>query len=298
MPVESPFNYIADLNPSNPVHTDPVAQGDAHIRGLKTVLLTQFPGIVAGGDVAMASSQQQIDATVQLLGQNSGTLTAAIIPIGGVIIWPSATLPNSDSTHWGWCNGGILGNTTVLAALAAACPLLVSGSNVLAPDFRSTFPIGNATMGGASDPARLTSRVPNFSNRSILMSFLGEADHAQDPTELAQHLHAFGTLAGTAAAQTWTYNGSLGVNAGTLTGTLGFGTDGGSTAIGGGRIGLISGSTNVPVSGSPALSGSISGTNSTSAVTMSGSTANSIAPTNRANVTPFSTVINMIIRIL
>ena len=38
--------YIDDLNSSNPVGaTDPKSEGDDHIRGIKNVLLTSFPGI-------------------------------------------------------------------------------------------------------------------------------------------------------------------------------------------------------------------------------------------------------------
>ena len=45
MPIESPFTNITDLNDANPTAGDNVSEGDDHIRGLKTVLLTDFPNI-------------------------------------------------------------------------------------------------------------------------------------------------------------------------------------------------------------------------------------------------------------
>lgn len=42
MPIES-ATYVAQLNDNNPVHTDPVSQGDAHIRLVKAALVATFP---------------------------------------------------------------------------------------------------------------------------------------------------------------------------------------------------------------------------------------------------------------
>ena len=53
MPLET-GNYICDLVPTNPPGTDPVSQGDDHIRLLKQILLTQFPNLC---DVVTATAE-------------------------------------------------------------------------------------------------------------------------------------------------------------------------------------------------------------------------------------------------
>lgn len=45
MGIESSFNYISDLDASNPDGTDNANMGDDHIRGIKNVLVTTFPNI-------------------------------------------------------------------------------------------------------------------------------------------------------------------------------------------------------------------------------------------------------------
>ncbi len=39
------FQYIDDLNASNPTSTDNVSEGDDNIRGIKTTLKNTFPNI-------------------------------------------------------------------------------------------------------------------------------------------------------------------------------------------------------------------------------------------------------------
>jgi hypothetical protein len=45
MTVESTFNYPSDLNASYPAAGDARSEGDDHLRGLKSVLKTTFPGV-------------------------------------------------------------------------------------------------------------------------------------------------------------------------------------------------------------------------------------------------------------
>jgi hypothetical protein len=44
MTVES-ANYISQLNSSNPSASDPLSEGDDHLRLVKSVLQTQFPNL-------------------------------------------------------------------------------------------------------------------------------------------------------------------------------------------------------------------------------------------------------------
>ncbi len=72
------FNYIDSLNSSNPVHaTDPVSQGDDHIRGIKTTLLNSFPNV----DGAVNFTPTEANRLVGLTGlTGTGNLVASISP--------------------------------------------------------------------------------------------------------------------------------------------------------------------------------------------------------------------------
>jgi hypothetical protein len=54
MPVES-AQFISQLVPSNPITTDPLAQGQQHIAMLKAVLQSQFPNLGAAAVTASAA---------------------------------------------------------------------------------------------------------------------------------------------------------------------------------------------------------------------------------------------------
>lgn len=58
------FSYIAQLVPSNPVNaTDDVAQGDDHIRGLKTTLQNTFPNADAAINPTVAEFNRLVGVT-------------------------------------------------------------------------------------------------------------------------------------------------------------------------------------------------------------------------------------------
>lgn len=70
MPLES-FNLIPDLDPTWPLGTDNVSQGDDHMRGIKSTLQNQFPNLT---DPVTATSDEL----------NSGGLpTGSLVPFGG-----------------------------------------------------------------------------------------------------------------------------------------------------------------------------------------------------------------------
>lgn len=78
-------NYISDLVQANPTLSDPVSQGDDHLRLIKTCLKQTFP--VFNGPVSVSSTQL-----------NNAVL--AIVP-GLITCWGSSTAP----TGWKMCNG-------------------------------------------------------------------------------------------------------------------------------------------------------------------------------------------------
>lgn len=84
MPIET-ATYIKSLDQASPAGTDPIADGDDHIRLIKAVLKSTFPNL--DGPVTATPIQ----------------LNTGGVPIGGVIMWPFpiATIP----TGWAICNG-------------------------------------------------------------------------------------------------------------------------------------------------------------------------------------------------
>jgi microcystin-dependent protein len=90
MPVET-ATYINQLVNTNPVHTDGLNQGDAHIRLVKLTLQNTFPNFTAA---ALASSNSQIDATTNLLTGVSGV---AKFPLGTAGA-PSVTFAGDTTT--------------------------------------------------------------------------------------------------------------------------------------------------------------------------------------------------------
>lgn len=72
------FGFIDSLNASNPVHaTDQVSQGDDHIRGIKSTLLSQFPNL----DAAVNFTPTEANRLVGLTGvTGSGNLVASASP--------------------------------------------------------------------------------------------------------------------------------------------------------------------------------------------------------------------------
>jgi hypothetical protein len=189
MPLE-PAVYIKDFNSSNPAHTDGLNVADSHMRLIKAVLQAQFPAFTSA---PLASTNVAIDSAVTAVGLGSlgTTPTAALIPIGGTIMWWSNTLPNNDGAHWAWCNGLTIGTTAAFPTLAANCPVLVSGGNVIAPNLCEVVPMGRGGMGGSAGRGLVSSSTPSYLNYTILgpLTVLGEAAHTQAGGEVGVHAH-------------------------------------------------------------------------------------------------------------
>lgn len=67
------FGFIDSLNASNPVHaTDPVSQGDDHIRGVKSTLLAQFPNLDAAVNFTPTQGNYLVGVTSAIQTQIDG----------------------------------------------------------------------------------------------------------------------------------------------------------------------------------------------------------------------------------
>lgn len=85
MPIEA-ATFISTLNASNPPSTDLLAEGDDHLRLLKSVLLASFPNI-AGAMTASHTVLNAIDGRATSLETSVGLLDngASVVPVSGVL---------------------------------------------------------------------------------------------------------------------------------------------------------------------------------------------------------------------
>lgn len=75
VPLET-ANFIPDLVASNPAHSDGLNNADAHLRLIKGTIKATFPNFT---DVALASTQAQLDAATTAVNTNGVTLLASAV---------------------------------------------------------------------------------------------------------------------------------------------------------------------------------------------------------------------------
>ncbi len=83
--------YIEDLNENNPLGTDSKAQGDNHLRLIKSVLKSQFPNLGSEAVTATAEDLNEIFENNRL------------VPTGAIMIWSGAIV--DIPTGWSLCDG-------------------------------------------------------------------------------------------------------------------------------------------------------------------------------------------------
>lgn len=141
--------HISGLNSAFPTATDGLAQGDDHIRLLKSTIQATFPNFT---DAPLNSTQAQIDAAVAFSGgtqalEGDGTATA-----------PSYTFTSETNTGWykkapGVLSGTILG-TDAFDFSAAGLNILEGDLNVAVGGLKlagtSVFPLSPAGYGAGS----------------------------------------------------------------------------------------------------------------------------------------------------
>ena len=104
MPIEQNPQYISDLDPAWPTGADDISEGDNHLRNIKFVLQTQFPGLdnaVTATDEEMnyldgvtSSVQDQLDAIISV---TPGTVQNSMTRWNGVN-WVETSSVNIDSS--------------------------------------------------------------------------------------------------------------------------------------------------------------------------------------------------------
>jgi len=92
MPIET-FDFITQLVPTDPVDTDGITQGAAHLRGIKQTLQNTFPNMSG----AFTGSQTDLNAIIGLV--SSGVLTVPPVSgtVGaGLVLKGASTGPQTD----------------------------------------------------------------------------------------------------------------------------------------------------------------------------------------------------------
>lgn len=84
MPLES-FDYIADLDQSNPTATDPKSQGDDHLRGIKKALVQTLPNLDAPVTVTPAEMNRLGGVTSSVQAQLNTLATDKYDKAGGTV---------------------------------------------------------------------------------------------------------------------------------------------------------------------------------------------------------------------
>ena len=133
MTVES-ATYISQLNTAYPAASDSIAEGDDHVRLVKSVLKSQFPNLAT-------TAVSQTSAQMNKLGFETGT----------IVMFASGTTPTTETISgvkdWLLCDGGAYSTSTYSALYAVIGAVFgTSGSDFKVPDYRAHIPIG----GGAT----------------------------------------------------------------------------------------------------------------------------------------------------
>ena len=129
MTVES-ASYISQLNTSNPAASDPLSEGDDHLRLVKSVLRTQFPNLAT-------TAVTQTSAQMNKLG----------FVVGSIMMYGSNTTPTTQTisgiNDWLLCDGSAYSTSTYAALYSAIGTVFgTSGADFWVPDFRTYSPVG------------------------------------------------------------------------------------------------------------------------------------------------------------
>ena len=192
-------SFINGLSPANPTSTDPVRQGDDHIRLIKATLKNTFPNITGAvtvdqtkvnylanvtsdiqAQINAASEKPVLTANRALVSDGSGNVSASAVTSAEI-----GLLSGKDATDW-FPSGGIIMWSGSLASIPAGWVLCDGTSGT--PDLRGRFIVGagdgSYAVGdtGGQDTVTLTAN------------------------QIPSHNHTFSGTTSTAGAHTHTHN--------------------------------------------------------------------------------------------
>lgn len=241
MPVET-ASFISGLNSANPTATDPISEGDNHIRLLKSVLKNTFPNL----NVAMNASAAELNRLVGLTAQASdlnklagiATTSADLAAIAGIasggggLVRPGMIMMWSGSvasipSGWALCDGTNgtpdLRNRFIVGAGDAYAVAATGGQNAITQVPAHTHGPGNLanTSAGSHSHTGTTSTDPGHQHTQFGQNSSGNSNNVQHATGGSQALGFPGNalLTGSAGAHSHTFTtAESGAHTHTITG--------------------------------------------------------------------------------
>lgn len=189
--------YVNQLVDTNPPGTDPVAQGDDHLRLIKSTLVTTFPNV--GGVVN--ASDAQLNTILSAVVSGTGAVNAAsvasagaytggtgqLVPTGAIFAWYAGTIP----TGYLELNGQTFSATTypALAAIYGTTLPNFSGRTLVHRDLSNVTGRGAFGVGAAAGQWFQALGVANMPPHNHPGSYdSGHVHGVNDPT----HAHGIG----------------------------------------------------------------------------------------------------------
>jgi hypothetical protein len=99
---------ISGLQSTNPTLSDPLGQGDDHLRLVKSVLKSQFPGVGGQGFASVINAKEAelnyLVGVTSPIQTQLNTLSAAVIPAGTRMVFAQAAAPSGWTKLTTWAN--------------------------------------------------------------------------------------------------------------------------------------------------------------------------------------------------
>jgi hypothetical protein len=175
---------IAGLVAANPTAGDPFSQGDDHLRLLKTVLKTMFPGTGGSGFAsAITATEAELNYVHGVTSAIQSQLTAISdsiatrVPSGVILLWHGAlaTIP----AGWYFCNG-----TNGTPDLTGRFPLCYDGVA-----YPTMFATGGYTDGQILTHTHVATSTPNITGLST-----SATTHTHTTDAPTDHTHSYSTV--------------------------------------------------------------------------------------------------------
>lgn len=202
-------SYVAGLNTANPTAADPIAEGDNHIRLIKSVLKNTFPNLSAAmtADATELNKLDGVTATTAELNKLAGLLSTTaelnrlvgltqnvntIVPAGVIALWSGSAA--SIPAGWVICDG-------------------LNGT----PDLRDRFVVGAGSSYAVADVGgqNAITSVPAHTHGVGTLAMAGAGGHSHTGTTASDGAHAHSITTGTGSNGSTTRMQSYGTATGT-----------------------------------------------------------------------------------
>ena len=202
--------YISELVDTNPVASDPVGQGDDHLKMIKTVLKTQFSGLA--GTTAITTDEAEMNL---LDGGYEGTAVVSTGESGGTKFLRedgdatcSWQVPTDTNTTYTAGDGLDLSGTTFSTDLKANGGLDIDSTELSVAQGISQYDVAQFTTGVADDDfLRIDGTAVEGRSASEVLSDIGASPTAGNGSLVTVGTVTSGTWQGTAVAAAYVGSG-------------------------------------------------------------------------------------------